>query len=71
MLLDTFRNTLVKKFFGNDLVARLVKYLLKCPHYWSSGSGVEYFIPYTSGVKLNPSQGPDISSVDRPRARST
>ena len=33
MLLDTFRNTLVKKFLGNDLVPRLVKYLIKCPHY--------------------------------------
>ena len=33
MILHTFTNILVKKFFGNNLVNRFVKYLIKCPYY--------------------------------------
>jgi len=33
MLLHTFTNILVKKLFGNNLVGRFVKYLIKSPYY--------------------------------------
>ena len=33
MLLHTLINIMAKRLFGNNLVHRLAKYLLKCPYY--------------------------------------
>ena len=33
MIINTFTNTMVKKFIGKDLVHRLVIYPIKCPYY--------------------------------------
>jgi len=48
-MLHTFTNILVKKLVRNDLVGRLVKYLIKCPYYTSSAHrrSNKYYFTFT------------------------
>src|SRR3989441_1780256 len=65
MLLHTFRNILVKKLFGTDLVGRYAKYLIILPYYKydlrvNAMTGVYGFIPYLddkADVGLNAEEG--------------